>query len=282
VAQTTPTTEWRTGWDVQNPIDIPTRFVSRDEGDWAPGRERGLLERDLHLADGTDGRLGARHIRLADGADGSSDWQFHDLDFQWFFVLKGSVKLRTEDGHDVTLREGDSAYQPPYWRYQRSEVSSDFEAVEVTAPAVFETVTGQDARKPERAAEFAHLAPSYVYESPESWTRGNGPRSYALYRDLRTSEPTDGRVHMHLIRVDLTEPPPEGGTGDHTHTMAQWFMPIRGWLDLTADGQPERRCVPGDFYMVGNGVTHNAVLASEDYTTLEMCVPAEYETTAAR
>jgi hypothetical protein len=108
-----------------------------------------------------------------------------------------------------------------------------------------------------------------------------GPRSYAFYRDLGTREATEGRIHMHLIKADLDNPAPEGGSGDHTHSMAQFFLPVQGWLDFTAEEQPKRRCSPGDFYMLGSRVVHNAVLPSRDYATLQMCIPAEYDTVPA-
>jgi quercetin dioxygenase-like cupin family protein len=268
-------TEWRTGWDAEHPVRIHTKFTGRDEGDWAAGLRRGVQYRDLGLAEATDGHLGAQHIRLTPEAPSEADWHFHDLDFQWFYVLNGTITIRGEDGREVTLTRGDSGYQPGFWRHREFDASSDYEAVEVTAPATAQTVTGEHAPKPERAAQFAHLSAIYTHDVPENYVRGTGPRSYLLYRDLQTREATDGRIHMHVLRIPGEEAP---STGAHRHTMAQFFMPLRGWIDLIAEGEPERRCYPGDFYMIDSGAVHNALRASTDYETLEMCVPAEYDT----
>ncbi|MFF2852100.1 cupin domain-containing protein [Streptomyces sp. NPDC058001] len=270
-------TNWKSGWDAANPLDIKTGQVRKDEGTWVAGPTPGASYRDLGLAEATGDLLRALHVR---GGGGVTDWQFHDLDFQWFFVLKGEIKLRTEDGRDLTLGKGASAYQPPFWRHQIYEVSDDYEAVEITGPAGFETVTGQDAAKSARAAEFAHLEAVYTFDEPGEYVRGEGPRAWSLYRDLQTRKPTDGRVHIHIIKLDTVQPSPPGGTGEHHHTMAQWFMPIRGWIDISTEGQANRRVHAGDFVMLSRGAAHNAFDASPDYMTLEFCVPADYETVA--
>lgn len=270
-------TEWKTGWDAEHPLRIRTTFTGRDDGEWAPGLRNGVQYRDLGLAQATDGKMGALHIRLTEEADREADWHFHDVDMQWFYVLKGSITIRSEDGREVTLTAGDSAYHPPCWRHQEFDASSDYEAIEITAPANPETVHGKDAPKPAHADQFAHLEAVYNHDRPENYVRGDGPRSYVSYRDLQTRKPTDGRVHIHVIKVG-DEPQPAGGTGDHTHSMAQFFMPLKGWIELTAEGQPDRRCLPGDFYMIDSETVHNAVSASDDYMTLEMCVPADYDT----
>ncbi|WP_432990448.1 hypothetical protein [Dactylosporangium sp. CA-233914] len=277
----THATTWRSGWDVDNPLDIKTELVRKDEGTWEQGPVAGLEYRDLHLAANTDGALVGRHVRYTGKeGDASTDWQFHDADFQWFFVLNGSISVRTEDGQDLVLDKGASAYQPPYWRYQISAVSDDFEGVEVFGPSDYGTVTGKDAPKPERAAEFAHLKGVYTFDRPDAYVRGDGPRRWSLYRDLGTRIPTDGRVHIHIIKLDEIEPSPPGGTGEHHHSMAQFFLPIRGWLDVARPGEPNQRVFAGDLMTLSRGSIHNAFDASPDYMTLEFCVPAEYITVA--
>ncbi|WP_236792178.1 cupin domain-containing protein [Amycolatopsis sp. GM8] len=267
-------TNWKSGWTAANPLDIKTMLTGKDDGTWVTGPA--ARYRDLGLAEATGDLLRARHVR----GGVATGWQFHDLDFQWFFVLNGELEIRTEDGRELTLGKGASAYQPPFWRHQIHSVSEDYEAIEVTGPADFGTVTGQDAAKPARAAEFAHLKGIYTFDEPQEYVRGDGPRAWSLYRDLGTRTPTDGRVHIHIIKLDTEQPSPQGGTGEHHHTMAQWFMPIRGWIDISAEGQPDRRLHAGDFMMLQRGAAHNAFDASPDYMTLEFCVPADYETVA--
>jgi quercetin dioxygenase-like cupin family protein len=271
-------TTWKSGWDVANPLDIKTGVVGRDDGVWGPGPGPGALCRDLGLAEATDGLLQAQHIRHTTAVDGPGDWQFHDLDFHWFFVLNGQIQIRTEDGRDLTLGKGASAYQPPYWRHQVRSVSAGYEAIEVTGPASRGTVVGEQAPKPARAQEFAHLKGIYTFDEPGEYVRGDGPRAWIMYRDLGTREPTEGRVHIHIIKLDTEQPSPPGGTGEHHHTMAQWFMPLRGWIDVSVEGRPDRRYHAGDFVTLQRGTRHDAYDASPDYMTLEFCVPADYET----
>lgn len=276
MADNASTTQWRTGWDAENPLNIQYNLVLHDEGAWESGPRAHLEHRDLGLGEATDGKMGARHIRFNGDTGSTGEWHFHDLDFQWFFVLKGTVKMRTEDGQDLTLEAGASAYQPPYWRHYEYSFSDDFEALEVTAPADFETIVGDEAPKPERAEEFAHLSAVYTDERPENYVRAEGPRPYFEYRDLGTRAPTDDRIHLHIVR-SATEPM-EGGTGDHHHSMSQWFMPISGWADIDVEGQESRRMEIGDFMCIQEGMTHNVTSYSRDYACLEMCVPAEYDT----
>jgi mannose-6-phosphate isomerase-like protein (cupin superfamily) len=284
MAMTQTTTTWRSGWDVDNPLDIETGLTRKADGSWAPADVPGLEQRDLGMAAATDGGFRAQHLRVQPGASVSTDWQFHDADFQWIFVLAGELRLRfedgTEEGTQVRMSKRSSAYQPPYWRYRIESVSPDFEAVEVFGPSPFETVTGLAEPKPEAAAAFAHLEPVYTHDTDDQYVRGDGPRAWSLYRDLGTRGPTDGRVHIHIIALDEKMPSPEGGTGDHHHSMAQFFMPIRGWIDIAAEGRDDVRVFDGDFMMVSRGTVHNAFDASPDYMTLEFCVPADYDTVA--
>src|SRR5215218_235904 len=144
--------DWMTGWDAAHPLRIRTSFTGSDEGEWKAGLRAGVKYRDLGLAAATGGRMGATHIRLTDAAERSAGWHFHDVDFQWFYVLEGHITIRGEDGREVTLNAGDCGYHPPCWRHQEYDASNDYEAIEVLAPAVADTVAGEDAPKPARAA----------------------------------------------------------------------------------------------------------------------------------
>ncbi|WP_432969656.1 hypothetical protein [Dactylosporangium sp. CA-233914] len=274
-------TTWRSGWDVDNPLGIETGAVAKDEGTWEPLAGTGLESRDLGLEANTGGGLLGRHVRSAgNGEDAATDWQFTDTDFHWFFVLEGEITIATEDDEKVTLGKWASAYHPPYWRHRVLSVSPDYQALEVIGPSAYETTVGEDAPKPERAAEFAHLKGVYTLDTEDQYARGDGPRAWSLYRDLGTRIPTDGRIHIHIIKLDEERPSPKGGTGDHTHSMAQFFYPIQGWIDISTEGQENRRYYAGDFVMLQRGTIHNAYDASPDYATIELCVPADYTTVA--
>lgn len=268
---------WMTDWTADEPLHIDYGLAAMADGTWEQGPRAPYESRDLGLAVATDGKMGARHLRRASGTTVSGQWQHHEIDFQWLFVTHGSLTVENEDGETVTLEAGDSAYLPPYWRHRESDVSADFQALEVVAPATYETRVGEDAAKADRAGEFADQRPVFNYDRPESYVRGDGPRSYFEYRDLGLREPTDQRLHIHIVR-SATDEPMEGGTGDHHHTMSQWFMPIAGWADIEVEGQGGRRMYPGDLMCIAAGMSHNVPAYSVDYATLEMCVPAEYDT----
>ena len=64
--------------------------------------------------------------------------------------------------------------------------------------------------------------------------------------------------------------------------MAQWFMIIGGSSVIRVENRPAYELNVGDTMCIGYGehMRHNVAPFSADYAVLEMCVPAEYETTA--
>ncbi len=186
---------WKSGRDADSPMDIKTGLTRKDEGEWVSGTVPGAAYRDLGLGANCDGLLSAHHVKYDAKARATTDWQFHDADFHWFFVLSGEIAIANEDGEEVTLGRGGSAYHPPYWRHRIVSATLDFEAYEVFGPAEYSTTTGEDALKPAEAEQFSHLSAVYTAEAPESYVRGDGPRAWSLYRDLGTRIPTDGRIH---------------------------------------------------------------------------------------
>lgn len=270
------TNAWMTGWTAQDPLQIQYNYVGHDEGEWFPSDRAGLEYRDLGLLAATGGLMGAQQLRFAgDSQEDDNGWRCHKLDFQWFYVLRGQVSIETEDGEHLTLKSGDAAYQPPLWRYREYDFSDEFEVLEITGPAKVETFQGRDAQLGAHARNSSSRA-TYLFDGPDAYSRGDGPRSYFEYRDFGTRVSTEGRIHIHTVRA-ATEPM-MGGTGEHYHNMSQWVMPIQGWADVSVDGQPDRRMVADDFMCISRGLRHNVTAYSADYATLEMCVPAEYDT----
>ena len=93
---------WLSGWTADDPIELGSVFVGHDGGEWV--REQPFLERrDLGLAALSDGKLGAAHLRIVGGEPIFVDWHCWDLDFELFFVLKGSLTVDTERGESHTL-----------------------------------------------------------------------------------------------------------------------------------------------------------------------------------
>ena len=273
-------TAWAAGWSAQRPAQIGYTAVPADGGTWRQGPRKNLEQRDLGLGDASDRKLGVQHIRVTGAKEPLfGDWHCHDVDFQCLYVLRGSIKFEMEDGETVVLQENDSAYIPPFYRHTQM-LSTDFECVEFTSPAELGTITGRDAQLPARAASLVpQRKPVFSRDVPDNWMDGAGPRGFFAYRDLGTRGPSDGRIHLHVVKATGTA---GEGTGWHYHTMAQWFMVLRGTADIRVETKPRQTLRVWDTMCIGSGpdMRHTVGPFSSDYVVIEICVPAEYDTIA--
>jgi quercetin dioxygenase-like cupin family protein len=271
-------TDWITGWTVDDPAQIDYVFVPADGGTWEP-RDADFEVRDLGLGTASDGKIGCRHIRANGTEDGEGDWHCYDLDFEFFYVLAGTMQLEDRDGTVHAFGPGGAGYHPGFYWHRLIARSGDLEVVSITSPAGGRRFNGRDSELPARAASLdPDRAPVYSHDTDDNYELGAGPRKFFRYRDLGTRGPTQERIHLHIVRA--TEP--GAGTGWHYHSMAQWFMIVGGesWIRVE-DGRTEHIGV-GDAMCIGSGPRqrHNVAPFSGDYAVLEMCVPAEYETIA--
>jgi quercetin dioxygenase-like cupin family protein len=266
-------TDWRSGWTASQPAYVGYAWAPNSGGDYRAADD-GLLHRDLGLDAASDGRIGCERVRLASGQQ-VGDWRRLDVDFDFLYVLRGTIEIETADGQHVVLGTGGCAVQPGHTAYRYTHATSDLDAVHVTSPARYELLRGEAALAasvmPERPGVFTH-------DSDDQYKRGDGPRAFFLYRDLGTRAVTEGRIHFHVVRA--TEP--GLGTGWHYHTMSQWFMVIGGSANISVEDHPKQPLGWGDAMCVGSGehMRHNVTDFSSDYLVLEMCVPADYATIA--
>ncbi|MBN8867378.1 MAG: cupin domain-containing protein [Solirubrobacterales bacterium] len=265
------TREWQGGWTAREPIQLGHVSMPADAGNWAPSARAGVESRDLGLIGASDGAMSVAHLRSADGAEGGG-WQRHDLDFQFLYVTGGSVTIEQPGGDPVELGEGAVVHRTGGGWHRELSFSPGFEAYEITSPARFSTETAEGPGEDDSRTEIS-------FDLPEAYERGAGPRKFFDYRDLGTMEPTDGRVHIHVVKATGE---PGDGTGWHYHTMAQWFLILSGDSHIRVEDGPNTPLLPGDTMCVGYGPgqRHNVAPFSGDYAVLEMCVPAIYETTA--
>jgi quercetin dioxygenase-like cupin family protein len=265
------------GWTAENPVKIATFSAPLASAEWSRGTREYLRYRDLKLGAASGGLMAAQHLKVVGAEAVQSDWHRHDSDFQFFYVLRGEITIEPEHGDEVTLTAHGVGYQPRGWLH-RERISADYEAVEITSPAVVSTVTGINGDVAHGDNNVAH----YRNEAESDWLVGAGPRSFLGYRDLDVDEPTKGRVHLHVLK--LAEEPPAGGTGWHYHTMSQIFLPLEGSLEIGVEGDDQWISVGAlDAFGVSSGpdARHNVRTFSADYLLLEMCVPAIYETIVA-
>jgi quercetin dioxygenase-like cupin family protein len=95
--------------------------------------------RPLGLKELTGGRVGAHVIRAKPGQHGDAPRHTHSLDFQFVYVLKGWAVFDYEGYGEHRLEAGSTVYQPPGIRHKEIAHSDDFEVLEITMPAEFET-----------------------------------------------------------------------------------------------------------------------------------------------
>jgi len=97
--------------------------------------------RDLGMAAATNGRVHAHIIRTtAPCPEGGSGAHYHDLEFQMVFVLAGRSRVWFEGEGEVEFEKGDCWIQPPSIRHNVLYYSDDYELLEITLPADYETV----------------------------------------------------------------------------------------------------------------------------------------------
>lgn len=266
--------QWKGGWTAADPIQIGHVSVPRGAGTWEPSRREGVEARDLGLDRASSGEMSVAHLRSPQGSEAGTAWQRHDLDFQFIYVTKGSLRIQHPGAEPVELGEGGVVHRTGGGWHRELAFSPGFEAIEITAPARFETAT---AEQPPQEGDGSHM--EHSLDLPEAYERGAGPRKFFDYRDLGTSAATDGRIHIHVVKATGE---PGAGTGWHFHTMAQWFLILGGSSHIRVEDGPDTPLEAGDTMCIGAGPQqrHNVAPYSGDYAVLEMCVPAVYETNA--
>ena len=95
--------------------------------------------RDLGIKEATEGRVLAHIIRAEQPCTGPMGYHSHDLEFQFVYLIKGWARLYFEDIGEIRVDAGDSWYQPPEIRHEVLEYSDDWEVIEITMPAEFDT-----------------------------------------------------------------------------------------------------------------------------------------------
>jgi len=103
-----------------------------------------------------------------------------------------------------------------------------------------------------------------------------GLREYFEYRDLGIADATQGKVLAQVIRP--AKPCDEPGDL-HTHKLNfQMVYVLKGWARVAFGELGERRLEEGDCLYQSPEIEHRVVEYSDDYTVIEITVPADFET----
>jgi quercetin dioxygenase-like cupin family protein len=127
-------------------------FVLTRGGGSAAGRA-GMLYRDL-VPSRLGGRYIASHISIPGGGP-VSDWvHYHRIAVQMIMVRRGWVRVVYEDqGEPFIMHPGDLVLQPPGIRHRVLESSPGLEVVEITAPALHETLADHELSLPNQSVD---------------------------------------------------------------------------------------------------------------------------------
>ncbi len=248
------------------PISMTLQVVQTARMDEFATLANTAVSRELGLHKATRGLFTARRVKAA------GRWPLADLAsdatarFSFLYVLNGALTLRGEAG-PVTLHAHDAVTQLPLTDTTLVDSSEDVEFLEM------QCIEGERARRylPERPTQIVAL------DSPDAHVVGQGPRSFFDYRELGVAAATGRRLDVQVVRAQKAR---EGGTGWHSHNMAQLTYGLSGWALLGVEGRAEpvlkergdALCIPAD-------IAHNAGAFSDDYWALQLQIPADFETT---
>ena len=123
-------------------VDTKQQFsIARaDEGKYeSDGLRTQIVYRDLGVREATGGRYNAHIMRTGTG-ERKVPRHVHKLELQLIYILNGWIRFWFEDQGEVTLNKGDSCLIPSGMSHEVYDWSDDFELLEVTSPAEYETV----------------------------------------------------------------------------------------------------------------------------------------------
>lgn len=140
--------------DGTTPVSAPpktSRFVvSRAEG--ADYETDGLREefayRDLGVADATEGTVHAHIIKAKHLNGGHNGLHRHVVDWQFAMVLQGWVTFFYEEHGLIKYGPGDAVTVPGNTLHELRDYSEDLELLEVTIPAVYDTIRADGSAMP--------------------------------------------------------------------------------------------------------------------------------------
>ena len=216
---------WTAAWPREGGIHFRSHVVALRDAEWVTWPGTGLEGRDLGLAETSGGSLGGQHVRSTGVAAGEGDWHCYDLDFEFVYILAGSLELETLDGTAHLLVPGSSFTHTAFLWHRDLHRSADLEVLRLAAPTRERRFDGLNAVLP---AHSASSSPAAVYCGAEA-----GPTALSadwVERDLRTADPTEGRIRLQVLDIRQRAM----GTV-HRLPASQWLYVLSGTAEPSAD-----------------------------------------------
>lgn len=119
----------------------------------------------------------------------------------------------------------------------------------------------------------------FVVQSAEDGVfEEQGLRGYFKYRDLGIGEATGGRV---MAQVNKAKHAVAEVGEEHHHVLEfQMNYVLKGWATMWFEGVGEVRFEAGTAFNMPPNIKHSFLACSDDFETLEICMPADFETVA--
>jgi quercetin dioxygenase-like cupin family protein len=253
------------------PPFVPEFVVTPAESSSTEGRA-GMRYRDL-IPSRLGGRYIASHITIPRGGP-VADWvHFHRLVLQLIYVRRGWVRVVYEDQSEpFVMAEGDLVLQPPGIRHRVLESSPGQEVVEISCPALHETVADHDMqlpndpRGPPRTYGDQHFLHHVAAETP--WLPWHG----AEMQPTGVREASGGLADVRTLRpgaLPIIDVPPHDGE------LVFGFV-LEGTASLERGGTHPLGAA--DAFVIPPGVAWRLADASEDFRLLHVTTEATRQT----
>lgn len=267
----------------ETPLEIPplqSHLVISRLDSWTVGRAS-MRYRDL-----LPGRLGGRFIasliHVPESGPVPDYVHFHNVRFQFIFVVSGWVKVVYEDqGEPFVMQAGDCVLQPPQIRHRVLESSGDLYVVEVGCPAEHETRADPALALPNgkgpasrewSGQKFCRFVASD--SSPVGWRHPN-----FVCRDTGIGIATGGLCGVRVVRPDSASS--STPWGHHTEEFLLTVL-LKGGMTLRCAGGVSEALTQFHAFSIPAGTDFRMEGIQEDSEWLEVSLPAQPNFVATR
>jgi quercetin dioxygenase-like cupin family protein len=223
----------------------------------------------MHYRDLIPGRLGGRyiasHIMIADRGP-VADWvHFHRIAFQLICVREGWVRVVYQDqGEPFVMAAGDMVLQPPGIRHRVLESSPGLEVVEITCPALHETLADHEMALPNgdsaTARDYEGQRFLHHVAAKSRWVEWHGAEAQAT----GVREATGGLAEARILRPGAS---PDIAMPAHEGELVFGFV-LDGSVRL--EHGEGRRLGPADSFVIPPRRSWRMTHASEDFRLLHL------------